>query len=143
VSDSQQDPSAAADKILTAAKAAFPELWTDEDGKNAEPWKVMHRQESLTLMARALQAIGETDGPVGPAGPGKAHIVSLVMPAEVAMVDRTLAVTSYFDANGQTAYAFSALGEGQMATWLGMSVLLQDWIIRTAGTSYNTNDKEN
>jgi hypothetical protein len=115
------------EKVLAAAKAAYPELWPEDPLKEADMPRgplAFARQDAIERVGRALEAYENVKPEVG-AGP-----VVLMPPEDAALVQQVLAVTSYIDNTGRTTYSVRCIGEGLSTTWLGMGVLAQNWLLQ-------------
>lgn len=122
------------DKVLKAAKAAFPELWPDEDAMQVllqqhggKGGLAIQRQAALGRVQAALEAAG-----ADPAGDATQRVV-LIMPDDAMMIQQTLAIITYIDESGKVAYSIRTLGEGLVSSWLGMNVLAQHYLLQQAG----------
>jgi hypothetical protein len=114
------------DKVLAAAKAAYPEFWPALHRAEDMPMLTMQRQAIIDRIGAALEA-AEAHEPDAPQG---LQTLAIVVPQDAAMVQQSLTVLAYLDHNGETAYSVQALGEGLMSSWLGMGVLAQDYLLR-------------
>jgi hypothetical protein len=112
-----------AQRILAAAKAAFPALWPDEEVENKAGY-AFARTDALSVITKAIDAYE-----AAPTG-DTTQVVSLVMPPDAAMVQQTLATVSYLDREGRMAYSVRCIGEGPLSTWLGMGILTQDYLLQ-------------
>ena len=118
------------EKLLAATKAAYQELWPDDDfaDRLSPPQKAgvaFNRQQAIDRTAKAIEAYGQSM--ISTSDPQK---VVLAMPEDLAMVQQVLATVVYLDKEGVTSYAVVKSGEGLMSTWLGMGVLTQDYLLQ-------------
>lgn len=126
-----------ANTTLTAAKAAFPELWPEEDAmqvvlqQHGGPGGLtIARQEVLDRVQRALDAVEGNDEDTIPPG---TESITLQLPKDAKMVQQALAIVMYIDSEGRVAYSVRTIGEGVISSWLGMNVLTQNHLLRRAG----------
>ena len=114
-----------AEQIEAAAKAAFPELW-DEDGMMVRMLPAgmlaMHRQQAIDRAQKALEAM---------TGQPTEHI-ALEIPSDSAVLQQTLAITTYLDKDGQEGYQVQVVGQGSMITLLGMNLVCQEYLMTLA-----------
>lgn len=125
------------EKIKVAAKAAYPELWPEDandfpiPGAAGRAVMARHRTEVVDRITKALQAAEEFG-----AAPdeGEFEVVPLgdfaiSLPEDAAMVQQVLTTVTYIDNEGKTAYVVRTKGEGLLTSWLGMSILTQNYLL--------------
>jgi hypothetical protein len=118
-------------RIITATKAAFPELWESGSDVHDDALKGMEasalataRQNALSRVGQAIAAYDENVG--GDPTPA----IMLVLPEDAAMLEQALVTLTYFDKDGKLSYSVQTMGDGVLSTWLGMGVLAQNYLLR-------------
>ena len=115
-----------ASRIMVAVKAAYPELWPDralEPGEAAE--LIGPRQDAVVRMNKALKAAEFVAG-------DKTQSVTLILPDQAAMVEQTLAISTYVREDGSQGFAIQMLGGGPLPLWLGLAELAKDYVFNEA-----------
>jgi hypothetical protein len=118
------------DHVEAAAKAAFPELWEEDSAivQMLPPAHLtMHRQQALDRAQKALAALQQAE-----AATGSAEHIALHIPDDAAILQQTLAITTYIDKEGQEGYAVQIVGEGSMIRLLGMNLVCQEYLMALA-----------
>mgnify|MGYP001572792488 CR=1 FL=1 len=132
------------DGIVAAAKAAYPELWPEDEKKwqlGARAALVHSRQAVIERVTNAVEAYEQATASTPPQVfeiqlPSDAAMIQLPsdaamiqLPSDAAMIQQVLTVIAYLDGDGQTAYSVRTTGEGLISSWLGMCVLAQDYLL--------------
>jgi hypothetical protein len=111
-------------RVEAAAKAAFPEFWSEDLEELKPQYKALvtiRRQEVIDKMVKGLESYEATRNPA---------TVVLEPPDGAAMVQQVLVTTMFIDNDGRTAYTVRCLGEGLLNSWLGMGVMAQDYLLQ-------------
>lgn len=129
------------EKTMAAAKAAYPELWPDSgdepygySGPTGKATLARRRQAAIGRIGRALEAYGEhaSEMPTDPDDDLSSIALAdfaISLPEDAAMVQQVLTTVTYIDQEGKTAYVVRTMGEGLLTSWLGMSILTQNYLL--------------